>query len=63
MKKQFPLLMNGMWNGSEKLNAEDTIETVINQGTLVFGFIGLQKHLLHFEVYIMEKVNGLRNLV
>lgn len=46
LKKQFPLLMNGMWNGSEKLNAEDTIETVINQGTLGIGFIGLAEALI-----------------
>ena len=46
LKKQFPLLMNGMWNGSEKLNAEDTIETVINQGTLGLGFIGLAEALI-----------------
>lgn len=41
LAKQFPLLMKGMWVGSEKLNPEDTIETVINQGTLGIGFIGL----------------------
>lgn len=46
LKKQFPLLMNGMWNGSEKLNAEDGIETVINQGTLGIGFIGLAEALI-----------------
>lgn len=41
LAKQFPLLMKGMWIGSEKLNPEDTIESVINQGTLGIGFIGL----------------------
>lgn len=41
LAKQFPLLMKGMWVGSEKLNPEDTIESVINQGTLGIGFIGL----------------------
>lgn len=46
LKKQFPLLMSGMWNGSEKLNSDDTIETVINQGTLGIGFIGLAEALI-----------------
>lgn len=46
LKKQFPLLMKGMWNGSEKLNNEDTIENVINQGTLGIGFIGLAEALI-----------------
>ena len=41
LAKQFPLLMKGMWIGSENLNPEDTIESVINQGTLGIGFIGL----------------------
>ena len=41
LAKQFPLLMKGMWVGSENLNPEDTIESVINQGTLGIGFIGL----------------------
>lgn len=44
--KQFPLLMSGMWNGSDKLNREDTIESVINQGTLGIGFIGLAEALI-----------------
>lgn len=46
LKKQFPLLMNGMWNGSNDLKAEDTIESVINQGTLGIGFIGLAEALI-----------------
>ena len=46
LKKQFPLLMNGMWNGSEKLNNTDTVESVINQGTLGIGFIGLAETLI-----------------
>ena len=46
LKKQFPLLMSGMWNGSEKLNSDDTIESVINQGTLGIGFIGLAEALI-----------------
>ena len=46
LKKQFPLLMNGLWLGSEKLDPEDTIESVINQGTLSIGFIGLAECLI-----------------
>ena len=44
--KQFPLLMSGLWNGSEKLNPEDTIESVIKEGTLGMGFIGLAEALV-----------------
>lgn len=44
--KQFPLLMKGMWNGSENLSPDDTIESVINQGTLGIGFIGLAEALV-----------------
>lgn len=46
LKKQFPLLMNGLWLGSEKLEDCDTIESVINQGTLAIGFIGLAETLI-----------------
>ena len=46
LKKQFPLLMNGLWLGSEKLEECDTIESVINQGTLSIGFIGLAETLI-----------------
>ena len=46
LKKQFPLLMNGLWLGSEKLDDEDSIEAVINQGTLSIGFIGLAECLI-----------------
>ncbi|OYP63323.1 anaerobic ribonucleoside triphosphate reductase [Prevotella sp. P3-122] len=43
--KQFPLLMSKLWLGCEKLKAGDTIENVINQGTLGIGFIGLAECL------------------
>ncbi len=46
LKKQFPLLMNGLWNGSAKLDPDDTVESVINQGTLGIGFIGLAECLI-----------------
>lgn len=44
--KQFPMLMSGMWVGSENLEPNDTIESVINQGTLGIGFIGLAEALV-----------------
>ena len=43
--KQFPLLMHSLWIGAEKLGPNDTIESVINQGTLGIGFIGLAECL------------------
>ena len=43
--KQFPLLMRYLWTGADHLNANDTIESVINQGTLGIGFIGLAECL------------------
>ena len=46
LKKQFPLLMSGMWNGSDKLDANDTVEKIISQGTLGVGFIGLAEALI-----------------
>ena len=46
MAKQFPMLMSGMWIGSEKLSPNDTIASVINQGTLGIGFIGLAECLI-----------------
>lgn len=44
--KQFPLLMAGMWQGSENLKPTDTIEPVLTQGTLSVGFIGLAECLI-----------------
>ncbi len=46
LAKQFPLLMSRLWNGSESLGPNDTIEPVINQGTLGIGFIGLAECLV-----------------
>ena len=46
MAKQFPLLMSALWTGCEELKPEDTIERVINQGTLGIGFIGLAECLI-----------------
>ncbi len=44
--KQFPLLMSALWIGCENLKPNDTIASVINQGTLGIGFIGLAESLV-----------------
>ena len=44
--RQFPLLMKSLWIGGDKLGASDTVESVINQGTLGIGFIGLAECLV-----------------
>ncbi|MDY6302626.1 MAG: anaerobic ribonucleoside triphosphate reductase [Bacteroidales bacterium] len=46
MAKQFPLLMSQLWNGASELGPEDRVESVINQGTLGIGFIGLAECLI-----------------
>ena len=46
LAKQFPLLMSSLWTGCENLKPTDTIERVINQGTLGIGFIGLAECLI-----------------
>lgn len=46
LAKQFPLLMSKLWNHSQGLGPEDTIEPVINHGTLGIGFIGLAECLV-----------------
>lgn len=43
--KQFPLLMSGLWQDSEKLHPEDRVEDVLKHGTLSIGFIGLAECL------------------
>ena len=45
LAKQFPLVMSRLWNGAESLGPDDTVESVINQGTLGIGFIGLAECL------------------
>jgi len=45
--RNFPFLMGqGIWRGSQLLNAADTIAEVIKQGTLAVGFIGLAECLI-----------------
>lgn len=46
MAKQFPLLMSGMWVGSEDLQPEDEVRPVLKHGTLGVGFIGLAECLI-----------------
>jgi len=43
--KQFPLLMSGLWVGSENLKPNDTVQDVLKHGTLGVGFIGLAECL------------------
>ena len=38
--------MSSLWNNADSLNPEDSIESVINQGTLGIGFIGLAECLI-----------------
>ena len=38
--------MSKLWIGGDKLKSEETIESVINQGTLGIGFIGLAECLI-----------------
>ena len=46
LKRQFPMLMSGMWNGSESLMDDDKVDEVLKQGTLSVGFIGLAEALI-----------------
>ncbi len=46
LAKQFPMVMSRLWVGSEELGPNDTVEAVINQGTLGIGFIGLAECLI-----------------
>ena len=43
--KQFPLLMSGLWQDSEKLGPDSKVEEVLKHGTLGIGFIGLAECL------------------
>lgn len=44
--KQFPLLMQGLWVGSETLGPNDEVRPVLKHGTLGIGFIGLAECLV-----------------
>lgn len=45
--RNYPFLMgNGVWIDSEKLDVDDTLESVLKNGTLSVGFIGLAETLV-----------------
>lgn len=46
LKSQFPLLMSGLWNGSDQINDDDQVGDLLKQGTLGVGFIGLAECLI-----------------
>lgn len=46
LKKQFPMLMNGMWTGSEALSSNMPVKDLLKIGTLGIGFIGLAEALI-----------------
>lgn len=46
LAKQFPLLMSGMWQDSDKLKPTDEVAPVLKHGTLGMGFIGLAECLV-----------------
>lgn len=46
LAKQFPLLMSGMWIGSENLKPDDEVREVLKHGTLGIGYIGLAECLI-----------------
>ena len=51
-KKQFPMLMSGMWLDSEKLATPETpVSEVMKHGTLGVGFIGLAECLTRLTGY------------
>ena len=47
LAKQFPLLMSRLWNGTEDLKPNDTIESVINQALSESGLSDWQNVSLH----------------
>lgn len=46
LKKQFPMLMDGMWVDSEELRYDEPVKNIIKTGTLGIGFIGLAETLI-----------------
>lgn len=45
-KRQFPFMMNYLWIDGNTLSDDDRVDSVINQGTLGIGFIGLAECLI-----------------
>ena len=60
--KQFPLLMTKLWSGCEKLDSDNTIESVINQGTLGIGLSVWPNASKLLSASIMGKVKVLKSL-
>lgn len=54
--KQFPLLMSSLWLGSEKLKPNDSIASVINQGTLASALSDWPNVWWPLPVSIMAKI-------
>lgn len=46
LKKQFPMLMSGMWEGSESYSPNEQVGDLLKTGTLSIGFIGLAEALI-----------------
>jgi len=46
LKKQFPMLMDGMWVDSEDLRFDEPVKNILKTGTLGIGFIGLAETLI-----------------
>lgn len=52
IKAQFPMLMSGMWMGSEELKGGNaSVANVLKHGTLAVGFIGLAECLVALTGY------------
>ena len=46
LKKQFPMLMNGMWENSDLVASDAQVKDLLKTGTLGIGFIGLAETLI-----------------
>lgn len=46
LKKQFPMLMNGMWENSDLVAPDAQVKDLLKTGTLGIGFIGLAETLI-----------------
>lgn len=65
-KSQFPTLMSGLWMGSESINEEDTLESVLKNGTLELEVFEIDKAieaLYGKHLSINEKSQKLRKKI
>ncbi len=46
LKKQFPMLMSGMWENSDSIAYDEPVKNLLKTGTLGIGFIGLAETLI-----------------